>query len=86
VYDVIPAKRGYLKKPGEWNTEEIRAEGRRIAVTVNGTVILDADLDSVKDPEVLKEHPGLARKSGHIGFLGHEAYLEFRNIRIKELP
>ena len=86
VYDVIPAKRGYVKKPGEWNTEEIRAEGRRIKVTVNGTVILDADLDSVKDPEVLKKHPGLARQSGHIGFLGHGALLEFRNIRVKELP
>ena len=86
VYDAIPAQRGYLKKPGEWNTEEIRAEGRRIKVTVNGTVILDADLDSVKDPEVLKKHPGLARKSGHIGFLGHGALLEFRNIRVKELP
>lgn len=86
VYDVIPAKRGYLKKPGEWNTEEIRAEGRRIKVTVNGTVILDADLDSVKDPEILKKHPGLARTSGHIGFLGHGALLEFRNIRVKELP
>ncbi len=86
VYDVIPAKRGYLKKPGEWNTEEIRADGRRIKVTVNGTVILDADLDSVKDPEVLKKHPGLGRTSGHIGFLGHGALLEFRNIRVKELP
>jgi len=86
VYDVIPAKRGYVKKPGEWNTEEIRAEGRHIKVTVNGTVILDADLDSVKDPEVLKKHPGLARASGHIGFLGHGALLEFRNIRVKELP
>lgn len=85
VYDVIPAKRGYLKKPGEWNSEEIRAEARRIKVTVNGTVILDADLDSVKDPEVLKKHPGLGRTTGHIGFLGHGSRVEFRNIRIKEL-
>ena len=85
VYDVFPAKRGYLKKPGEWNQEEIRAEGRRITVTLNGTVILDADLDSVKDPEVFKKHPGLARTSGHIGFLGHNDTMEFRNIRIQEL-
>ena len=55
VYDVIPAKRGYLKKAGEWNEEEILALGRRIKVTLNSTVILDADLDSVKDPEVLKK-------------------------------
>jgi len=86
VYDVIPARRGFLKKAGEWNSEEIRAEGRRIKVTLNGTVILDADLDSVKDPELLKKHPGLARLSGHIGFLGHESLAEFRNIRVRELP
>jgi hypothetical protein len=86
VYDVIPAKRGYLKKAGEWNEEEILAQGRHIKVTLNGTVILDADLDSVKDPEVLKKHPGLARESGHIGFLGHGSLVEFRNIRVKELP
>lgn len=86
VYDVFPAKRGFLRKPGQWNREEIRAEGRRITVKLNGTVILDADLDSAKDPEVLKKHPGLARASGHIGFLGHHEYVELRNIRIKELP
>ena len=86
VYDVIPARRGFLKATGEWNSEEIRAEGRRITVTLNGTVILDADLDSVKDPEVLKKHPGLARTAGHIGFLGHHEFVEFRNIRIRELP
>jgi len=34
---------------------------------------------------VLKKHPGLARTSGHIGFLGHGTRVEFRNIRIQEL-
>jgi hypothetical protein len=86
VYDVIPAKRGYLRKAGEWNEEEILAQGRHIKVTLNGTVILDIDVDSVKDPEVLKTHPGLARTQGHIGFLGHGSLVEFRNIRLKELP
>lgn len=86
IYDVVPAKPGFLKKPGEWNQEEITANGRRITVTLNGTVIVDADLDTVKDPAVLERHPGLARPSGHIGFLGHGSRVEFRNIRIKELP
>ncbi|MDX2152721.1 MAG: DUF1080 domain-containing protein [Bryobacteraceae bacterium] len=85
IYDVIPPKSDPLKPVGEWNTEEIEANGRRIKVTVNGKVIVDADLDTVKDPEVLLKHPGLARTSGHIGFLGHGTRLEFRNIRIKEL-
>lgn len=86
IYDVIPARRGFLKKPGEWNEEEILAQGRHIKVTLNGTVILDADLGSVKDPEARKRHPGLARRSGHIGFLGHRSHVEFRNIRIRQLP
>ncbi|MSO23352.1 MAG: DUF1080 domain-containing protein [Acidobacteria bacterium] len=86
IYDVVPAKRGFLKKAGEWNSEEITANGRLIQVKLNGTVIVDANLDDVKDPEVLKKHPGLARTKGHIGFLGHGSLVEFRNISVKDLP
>jgi Domain of Unknown Function (DUF1080) len=85
IYDVIAAKTGFLRKTGEWNEEEIIAAGRRIKVTLNGTVIVDADLDSVTDPAVLTKHPGLARKTGHIGLLGHHSRVEFRNMRVKEL-
>lgn len=85
VYDVIPAKRGAMKPAGQWNQQEVTVNGRQITVVLNGQTILDANLDTVKDPEVLKKHPGLARTSGHIGFLGHNDYIEFRNIRIKEL-
>ncbi|HQR34060.1 MAG TPA: DUF1080 domain-containing protein [Blastocatellia bacterium] len=86
VYDVIPARTGYLKPAGEWNSEEIMANGSRIRVTLNGVIILDADLNMVKEESVLKKHPGLKNKTGHIGFLGHGSLVEFRNIRIKALP
>lgn len=85
VYDVIGAKRGAMKPAGTWNVQEVTAKGKRITVVLNGQTILDADLSTVTDPEVLKKHPGLQRTSGHIGFLGHNDYVEFRNIRIKEL-
>jgi Domain of Unknown Function (DUF1080) len=85
IYGVVPAKRGFLRKVGEWNDQEIRAEGRHIRVTLNGAVIVDADLGSVMNPDILREHPGLLRSKGHIGFLGHRSRVEFRNIRIKEL-
>ncbi len=85
VYDVIPARTGFLKPAGEWNTEEIMADGSRIRVTLNGVIILDADLETVREVAVLKKHPGLKRTSGHIGFLGHGSLVEFRNIRIREL-
>lgn len=85
VYDVFPAKTGYLKPAGEWNSEEIVADGRRIKVTLNGAVILDVNLDDMKDPAVLAKHPGLKRTGGHIGFLGHGTLVEFRNIRVKPM-
>src|SRR5258708_22242670 len=37
IYDVVPAQTGFLKKTGEWNQEEITADGRHIKVVLNGT-------------------------------------------------
>ncbi|MGI8671674.1 MAG: 3-keto-disaccharide hydrolase [Luteitalea sp.] len=85
VYDVVAAKRGAMKPAGQWNTQEVTARGHQITVVLNGQTILNADLSAVTDPEVLKKHPGLQRTSGHIGLLGHNDYVEFRNIRIKEM-
>ncbi len=85
IYDVFAAKQGFQKPVGEWNVEEIKADGPHITVTLNGTVITDANLDDVKDEAKLKKHPGLRNKTGHIGFLGHGAEVQFRNLRIKEL-
>jgi hypothetical protein len=86
IYDVLPARRGFLKRAGEWNRQEISAIGRRVTVRLNGETILDADLDSIRDPQVLAKHPGLGRTSGHIALLGHQSRIEFRNLRVKELP
>lgn len=98
VYGVIPAKRVKFKH-GEWNTEEIRAEGDHITVTVNGKVILDGNIreacqgHAVGDPGEQgnhymidhRNHPGLFNKRGHIGFLGHGDGIRFRNVRILDL-
>jgi len=94
VYQMFPAKRGFQKPVGEWNAEEITAKGRKITVVLNGVTIVDANLDDVKDEELLATHRnmsrpegsrGIANPKGHIGLLGHGARVEFRNIRVKEL-
>lgn len=93
VYQMFPAKRGFQKPVGEWNSEEITVKGRQITVTLNGVTIVDANLDEVKDEAVLAKHRdlsrpegsrGIANTKGHIGLLGHGTRVEFRNIRIKE--
>ena len=87
IYGVVPAKRGHLKKVGEWNFEEVTCQGTQVTVKLNGTTIVDADIIKASTPKTLdgKKHPGLKRTTGHIGFLGHGARIEFRNIRIKKL-
>jgi len=85
IYGVVPAKPGHQKPIGEWNCEEIRCQGSHVKVTLNGVVIVDADLDKIEKSLDGHEHPGLHNEKGHIAFLGHGDRVEFRNIRIKEL-
>ncbi len=85
LYNVFPAKTGALLPVGQWNKEEVTAKGTKVKVVVNGKTILDVDTATVTDPEVLAHHPGLKRTSGHIGFLGHNEPIQFRNLRIKKL-
>ncbi|WP_436414739.1 family 16 glycoside hydrolase [Petrimonas sp.] len=87
VYGVIPAKRGFLKPVGEWNYQEVVADGDNIKVILNGTTILDGNLREASKNGTIdgKDHPGLLNKTGHIGFLGHGSEVKFRNIRVKPL-
>ncbi len=86
LYGWVPAKRGYLKPAGEWNYQEVIAEGSKIKIILNGTTILDTDIqEAVKDVPENKIPKSLLYKKGHIAFLGHNSVVKFRNIRIKEL-
>jgi hypothetical protein len=85
IYNVIAARAGHFRR-GEWNALEILLDGQHIVARMNGITVLDADLDSVRDPALLEQYPGLRRDSGHIGLFGHKSLAEFRNIRIRELP
>lgn len=92
IYGVVPAKRNaekndYLNPVGEWNYQEIIALGPKIIVILNGEMIVNADISEFKTKPTMdgREHPGLHRAKGHIGFLGHGDPVQFRNIRIKSL-
>jgi len=89
LYGVAAAKRGMLRPVGEWNEQEIHFSGRDVRITLNDEVILDVNLDKVA-PEGKtvdgKKHPGLDRKKGHICLLSHGHEVDFRNLRVKELP
>lgn len=80
IYCKVPAKRGHTKKAGEWNSEEIVVKGTQWKVTVNGVVVVDADIAKVEGLEAVAK-----RTKAPLGFLGHGSRVEFRNLRIKEL-
>lgn len=67
-----------VEKPGEWNTYEIRCEGARIRLSVNGTQTVD----------FTETEQGIAME-GVIALQIHgnaKAEIEYRAITIEELP
>jgi hypothetical protein len=86
VYGVVPARTGYLRPVGEWNFEHVIIKGHTIKVELNGNVVIDSDVSTIKPPYMHNSaHPGLMRLKGSFGFAGHDDPVEFRNIRIKKL-
>lgn len=85
LYHCVGAKHGYLRPVGEWNFEEIEVRGQTIKVTLNGTKILDVDIDQLDRSQI--EHPpkGLDRGKGHIGLAGHNDPVQFRSFKVKTL-
>jgi type 1 glutamine amidotransferase len=67
-----------LNPPGEWNTYEIRVEGERLRVWLNG----------VKINDFTNTDPARSLRDGHVGIQNHGAddRVSFRDIRVKELP
>lgn len=85
VYGVVAAARGYLRPVGEWNFQEVTVKGSQIKVELNGNVITDADVSTVKEYMADKPHPGITRPKGHFGFAGHGDAVEYRTVLIREL-
>lgn len=83
IYDVVPAAKIVTRPYGQWNQMRIVAKGRNILIELNGTKLVDANLDDYK--EHAKRHPGLLRKTGHIGLQSYNFKVEFKNIYLKPL-
>ncbi|MCG8649296.1 MAG: DUF1080 domain-containing protein [Pirellulales bacterium] len=83
IYGITPAKTGYLKPAGQWNSETIIAIEDHIMVILNGAVIVDAYLDQTT-PVDGGRHPGMNNRQGHLMLAGHNDRVEFRNLQIAD--
>jgi enterochelin esterase-like enzyme len=83
IYGVAAPQKRVSKPAGEWNRFRIVCKGQEVTIELNGTQIIDANLESLKK-EHGKKHPGLLNRKGHIGVQSHDGRVEFRNLFIKE--
>ncbi|AJE83227.1 hypothetical protein SLNWT_2851 [Streptomyces albus] len=74
----LAARDAALNPPGEWNTFEIRVEGERLQVLLNGALVND----------FTNTDPARSLTDGHLGLQNHGEgdEVSFRGIRLKELP
>ncbi|SDN23032.1 ThuA domain-containing protein [Streptomyces wuyuanensis] len=74
----LKARDRVLRPPGQWNSYEIKVQGERLQVFLNGAKIND----------FTNTDPARSLKDGHIGIQNHGAddQVSFRNIQLKELP
>ncbi|MYW31445.1 ThuA domain-containing protein, partial [Streptomyces sp. SID2119] len=74
----IKARDRVLRPPGQWNSYEIKVQGERLQLFLNGAKIND----------FTNTDPARSLKDGYIGLQNHGAddQVSFRNIQLKELP
>ncbi len=85
LYHCVGAKHGYLRPVGEWNFQEVEVRGQKIKVTLNGTKILDVDIDQFDRSQIAHPPGGLDRRTGRIGLAGHNDPVAFRSFQVKRL-
>ncbi len=86
IYGSVAASKNVSKPAGEWNAVEITCNDERVSVVMNGTKIVDADVNDYPDP--VSEHKSLKERPRE-GFIGMQNYgnnVWFRNIKLKPLP
>ncbi len=65
-------KDGRVKPAGEWNAMEVTARGKNLTLWVNGAVTCQFD--------------NCGSLEGHVGLEGEGYRVEFRNLKVKQLP
>jgi hypothetical protein len=91
-YALHPAVPGVSKGAGEWNAVRLVVNGTHVEHWLNGTKVVDYELGSA-DWETRRKASKFADAAqygraarGHIALQDHGDRVQFRNVRIRELP
>ena len=93
LYDLVKPTRNAMRPVGKWNRMELTCRGQLVRVVLNGTRVLETDLDRFdkkhtrpdgthhKFPFAYRDHP----RRGYIGLQDHGADCWFKNIKLLDL-
>ncbi len=98
IYDLVPLKKNATKGPGVWNAVEIKCQGAKVSVTLNGELVCEMDGDEFDQPgerAIPGNHKyklgGQARaikdfsRKGSLGFQDHGHPVWYKNVKLLEL-
>lgn len=87
LYGAVAPSKNVSRPRGEWNSVEVSLIGQKLVVVHNGTKVIDVRLDDEAINAELPDDKKLTdrAKIGRIGLQNHREFIQFRNIRIKDL-
>lgn len=94
LYDLVAPSSNAVRPAGEWNEVTIQCNQSLVQLTLNGIMVVEADIDqwttASQNPDGTKNKFKYAWRDlprrGHIGLQDHGGYVEFCNIKIQPLP
>jgi hypothetical protein len=93
IYDLVAPSKNATHGPDAWNAVEIRCEGPKITVNVNGETVASINCDEWREPgKGLDSKPNKFKKAvkdfprkGYIGLQDHGYNAWYKNIKLKTL-
>ena len=95
IYDLVPLKKNATKGPGVFNSVEIKCQGAKVSVTLNGEVVCEMDGDEFDEPGE-RAIPGNHKyqlggqrraikdfaRNGYLGFQDHGHPVWYKNVKL----
>ncbi len=92
LFGLYPVPEGVVRPAGEWNEARIVADGSHLEHWLNGQKVVETEIGTGEwDAKIADSKfaawPGFAKSPrGHIVLQDHGDTVEYRNLRIRELP